>query len=66
MLNKILNLKGISKLDKIEQQSIMAGNNTVDPPGDDCSSCSSEAFIQCILTCNGTCSITGTCYQSLH
>ncbi|WP_299433452.1 hypothetical protein [uncultured Aquimarina sp.] len=57
MLKNILNLEGVSELNKKEQQSVIAGH---------CSSCPGAAFHACVASCSGTCSPNGTCYQMLH
>ncbi|WP_299258749.1 hypothetical protein [uncultured Aquimarina sp.] len=60
MLNNILELKGVSKLNRSEQQSIIAAG----PDG--CSTCPGDEFYECLQSCAGTCSPNGTCYQILH
>ncbi|WP_299213377.1 hypothetical protein [uncultured Aquimarina sp.] len=51
MLNNILNLEGVKKLNNKEQQSIKAG---VDYLGG-----------ACLVLCDGNC-LGGYCYQNLH
>ncbi|MDY8137089.1 hypothetical protein [Aquimarina sp. 2201CG5-10] len=51
MINNILNLEGVVKLEKSEQQSIKAG---IDFLGS-----------SCWALCDGTC-VGGYCYQNLH
>ncbi|WP_219006495.1 hypothetical protein [Aquimarina litoralis] len=57
MLNNILNLEGVKKLNHKEQRSILAGH---------CSTCPDSEFQKCLATCSGHCAPNGTCYQILH